>query len=261
MTATTTAHERYTEDGFFIHDEPVLDPELLTRASLALTEVRNGVYATGIAPAGASWKPGDDPGGLAKIEMPQLASRDLVDALRASRLGELAGAVTGAEWVQVWWVQGLYKPATTGETNATNIGWHQDMTYWSDAYAADSRLFTAWLALSNVRLESGPMQFVRGSHRWGRLDGDFFNQDQDANRAGLHVPEGETWTEVSDVLPAGGVSFHDRWLLHGSNQNVSSSPRISMAIHLRTDASTPIRDHHLNEYLDDPEVCPVIFRR
>lgn len=260
MTMMTTLQERWAADGFYIHDEPVLEPDVLARAALALTDVRNGVYATGVEPV-ARWKPGDNPGALAKIEMPQLASRDLVDALCASRLGEVAGAITGAEWVQVWWVQGLYKPPTTGSTTATNIGWHQDMPYWADAYAPGSQLFTAWLALSNVHLESGPMQFVRGSHRWGALNGDFFNQDQDANLSRLRVPEGEAWSEVSDVLPAGGVSFHDRWLLHGSHQNVSSSPRISMAIHLRTEASTPVRDHTYNTYLDNPDVCPVIFRR
>lgn len=260
--ATRTPYEQFQADGFYIHDQPVLEPELLAHAARALADVRNGHYATGVSPVVSSWRPGDDPHRLAKIDMPQLADQRLVEALTRSGLGRLAADVTGADLVQVWQVQGLYKPPTPGRTNDTNIGWHQDHPYWQSTWGTGDGLFTAWLALSDVTAASGPVRFVPGSHRWGEVDGDFFNQDQEAIKAAVAIPDGGEWSEVADVLPAGGVSFHHRWLVHGSHQNVSSSPRLSLAVHLRTEQSVPVdRASALVAHLDSEDVCPVIFRR
>ncbi len=261
-TTELTPQQQFSQNGFYLHTESVLSPDLLARSAQALTDVRNGIYQTGDAPLGRNWMPEDNPDMLAKIDNPQLSNRALLEALVDSGLGDLAGEITGAQWIQVWAVQGLYKPPTTGHTNNGNVGWHQDQTYWDSIWEDGSELFTAWLALSNVTDDSGPMQFVPGSHAWGSLDGNFFEQDQEALRSQIQVPAGAGWSELSVVLPAGGVSFHHRWLLHGSSQNASSSPRMSMAIHLRTDKSAPLsRDHVLTKDLDEPEICPVIFSR
>lgn len=50
---------------------------------------------------------------------------------------------------------------------STTRNWHQD-TYLNppevgDAYAA------VWIALENIRAESGPFQYVPGSHKWGQV--------------------------------------------------------------------------------------------
>eukprot|EP01047_Picozoa_sp_COSAG01_P072115 COSAG01_NODE_11379_length_1948_cov_5.157923_2_plen_172_part_01 len=50
-----------------------------------------------------------------KVENPQHtvpAIRELLSGHNARRLGELVGALTGAEWVQIWHVQLLGKPST-----------------------------------------------------------------------------------------------------------------------------------------------------
>ena len=87
--------------------------------------------------------------------------------------------------VQVWWTQLLYKPPQAAAPTNTTIGWHQDRSYWG-AWEEGSELFTAWVALSDVTAESGPMKFVRGSHRWGFLEGsDFYGQDNEALRKEL----------------------------------------------------------------------------
>ena len=53
-----------------------------------------------------------------------------------------------------------------------------------------SELFTAWVALSDVTAEAGPMRFVRGSHGWGLLDdGGFYRQDLDDQRDAIPVPD------------------------------------------------------------------------
>jgi ectoine hydroxylase-related dioxygenase (phytanoyl-CoA dioxygenase family) len=126
-----------------------------------------------------------------------------------------------------------------------------------------SELFTAWIALSDVTPESGPMRFVRGSHRWGLQASDFYGQDHDRQREAIRVPPGETWEEVPALLPPGGVSFHHCLTYHGSGPNRTSQPRRSFALHLRTGRSRPVNDRRtgLTQFIDDPAYCPVIFRR
>lgn len=254
-----TPNESYQRDGFYLHTESTLTPETLEAAARGLSAVRAGDYDTGEAPHGRSVNPDNDPSRLCKLETPQLASAALRAALVSPALGALAGAVTGGKRVQVWWVQGLYKPGASGQTAAGNVGWHQDEHYWGD-WEEGSELFTAWLALSDVRPESGPMIFVPGSHRWGmREGGNFFSQDQDALKSAIAIPEGESWNEVQVVLPPGGVSFHHRRLFHGSHQNTSALPRMSLAIHMCTENAKIRPESQFAVYLDRPEICPVIF--
>ncbi len=252
-------HNAFLRDGCYIHAAPVLEPDLLERAQAGFEDVRLARYDTGEAPAGRLWNPGDDPRKLCKIEQPQLGSHALREALRSPLLGQLAQAVTGARMVQVWWVQLLSKPGTPDAAGAaTNVGWHQDLSYWG-SWQQGSELFTAWLALSDVSLHSGPMVFVPGSQRWGLLPGgNFFGQDQDALRAAIAIPEGESWREVPVVLPPGGVSFHHHTLFHGSRQNVTERPRRSLAIHMRTEKSAIDPAQGFARYLDRPEICPII---
>lgn len=257
------AHERYRADGYYIHSEPVLPPDLIERAREGMDAVRDGVYDTGTPPRPSPWTPGDDPAKLVKIEMPQLASRAIFEALTHPALGERAALVTGARAVQIWWVQELIKPSLNpGAPSApTNVGWHQDRQYWS-AWDEDSELFTAWLALSDVTADAGPMRFVPASHTWGLLEqGDFFAQELEAQRAAVRLPEGAEWQEVPAILPPGGVSFHHNLTLHGSGPNTSGRLRRSFAVHMRTENSCPIggRREGLAEFIDNLDYCPVIY--
>jgi ectoine hydroxylase-related dioxygenase (phytanoyl-CoA dioxygenase family) len=175
----------------------------------------------------------------------------------------MAAELTGASLVQVWWVQLLVKPSLAADAPvATNIGWHQDRSYWG-IWEEGSELFTAWIALSDVREECGPMRFVRGSHRWGLLkESDFFAQNLSDQRSSIPVPPGERWEEVPAILPPGGVSFHDDYTLHASGPNVSGADRRSFAVHLRTQNAHPVRNMRvgLSEFIDDEQLCPVIYR-
>ena len=257
------ARARYEKDGFLLATEPLLRADLVERASLGMDAIRRGDYDTGRPPCPSPWNPGDDPSVLCKIEQPQFASRAIRELVSHPALGELAAAATGATRVQVWWVQLLFKPPTAagGAQEKTNVGWHQDRAYWGQ-WEENSELLTAWVALSDVREDCGPMRFVRGSHRWGLLgQGDFFEQDIAGHRARIAVPDAAGWDEVAAVLPPGGVSLHDRFTLHGSGPNHSSAPRRSLAIHLRTQNARPVGDKRegLTAFIDDPSVCPVVY--
>ncbi len=258
MSATSEA--AYRRDGFYIHAAALWPLDAVDRAVAGMDAVRRGEYDTGVPPRPSAWQPGDDPTRLCKIEKPQIANRAIMDLIKHPALGALAAQVCGAEWVQVWWVQLLYKPPGSGDAN---VGWHQDRNYWG-AWEEGSELFTAWIALSEVGSADGPMRFVRGSHQWGLLPGsDFFGQDLAQQKRELVAQANGEWVEVAATLPKGGVSFHHCLTLHGSGPNSSTRPRRSLAVHLRTERSRPVGDKRegLTAFIDDPTHCPVVFSR
>ena len=261
MTPMNDLNERYGRDGYFIFDEPVLDANLVRRASTGMDMIRAGEYDTGQPPRESPWNPGDDLNILCKIELPQLANRAIREVVSSPEIGRWAAATTGASMVQVFWVQFLFKPPAPNDPNAyAKIGWHQDINYWNTTWEDGSQLLTAWLALSDVSEDSGPMTFVRGSHHWGVVEGsDFFGQELD--RDAIQRPPHTEWEEVPALMPAGAMSLHDWMVFHGSDRNTSSQARRSLAIHLRTNNSRPKQEpgEHLLTYIDDPAINPVIF--
>ncbi len=259
---TALAQERYQNDGFYVCPLPLIPQDVVERAVAGMDAVRAGEYDTGIPPRPSRWNPGDDPNALCKIEMPQIASRAIMELVTHPALGAKAAEITGASAVQVWWVQLLYKPPTVaGQTQRTNIGWHQDYHYWG-IWEEDSELFTAWVALSDVIEICGPMNFVVGSHRWGlSAEGDFASQEYDALRDSIQSAHGQEWREAPAILSPGSASFHQKLTFHGSGRNLSSQPRRSFAVHMRTEKSRPNGNvrQGLTAFIDDPTYCPVVF--
>ena len=260
MTSIEQKRRQYQDDGFYIYSEPILPADVVERAVEGMDAVRAGEYDTCVPPQPSRWNPGDDPQALCKIEMPQMANKAIMDLVGHAALGEAVAAVTGASRVQVWWVQLLYKPFGKDQ-GGLNIGWHQDRQYWQ-IWEEGSELFTAWVALSEVGSDCGPMRFVRGSHRWGFLDqGDFSGQDLEALRQRVHVADESEWEEVETLLAPGGVSVHDCLTYHGSGPNLSGAPRRSFAVHMRSEKAEPVDKvrQGLTRFIDEPAYCPVIY--
>ncbi len=258
-------YEDYRRDGYFIHARPVIPGDLVRRAMEGVDDVLAGRYETGIPPQPSYWNPGDDPNKLGKVEMPQLANRAIKELVSHPALGRLAAEVTGAKRVQVWWVQLLSKPpASTDAGSGVSVGWHQDRQYWK-AWKEGSELFTAWVAVSDVGPDTGPMAFVNGSHTWGLLNqGAFYidnSDDIEMQRDQISLPPGETWREVEATMSPGGVSFHHCLTFHGSRPNRSGVPRRSFAIHMRTENSYPVSQPEgtLAQFIHNTETCPVVY--
>lgn len=81
-------------------------------------------------------------------------------ALR-SPVGELGARLLGVESATLFNDELLVKePATPQETP-----WHHDMPYWP--LGGDS-VCSVWIPLDRVTRHVGALEFLRGSHRWGR---------------------------------------------------------------------------------------------
>ena len=251
------ARAQFHRDGFCF-TPPLISPDLIGQVIPRMEAVMCGEYETGVPPR-PSWKRGDSETKIRKIDQVHLADRTLAALVCHPEIGRWAALLTGAQMIQVWAVQMLYKPP--GGDVAGNIGWHQDRQYWR-YWQEGSELFTAWIAISDVDEASGPMRFVRGSHCWGLIgEGDFFGTDHSAQRDKIPIPAGQTWQEAPAILAPGAVSFHHNLTYHGSGPNVSAQPRRSFALHLRTEKSQPIpgaQDYYVS-HLDDLAMCPVIY--
>jgi ectoine hydroxylase-related dioxygenase (phytanoyl-CoA dioxygenase family) len=248
----------YSHDGFALIDRPMLSDDELNSARAGMDRLRHGEYRMGHAPEPSPWNPGDDPRSLVKIEMPQLADPGIANVVASRTIGEAVAAATGANWLQVFWVQMLDKPNEDPNVPA-RVGWHQDWHYWREHWEDGSELLTAWVAITDVRETCGPVTYVAGSQGWGLIPGgDFFQQGE--LRPRLELPGGIHWTETPALLPAGGFSVHDRLTLHGSGPNSSGTHRRSLALHLRTENSRPTSAglSGLARHVDDLDACPVI---
>jgi len=252
----------FDRDGFFLVPS-VIPSELLERVRPHIEAVYRGEYETGIPIVGSHKPTTEPPTKLVKIDNSHRSDRTIHELVSHPGIGKWAAAITGAKMVQVFATQLLIKPPSKEETG--NVGWHQDLEYWDGAL--EGEVFTAWVAISDVTAESGPMKFVRGSNHWGLLKaGDFFSGNLDSLKQRIQEKQGGgSWEEVAGVLPPGGVSFHHRLTVHGSGPNLATWPRVSFAIHLRTDKSK-VRDGvdwktvgWLSDF-NDPQGSPICYQ-
>ena len=249
--------ESFEEDGFCLF--PSLIPaDLVGRVTARMDAVISGEYAAGTRPHAVHFGAHDPPDKLRKIDQPHLVDPDIFELVSHPEIGRAVAELLKASFVQVWASQLLLKPP--GGTDRGNIGWHQDMQHWKSWWRGE--VGTIWVAVSDILQESGPMRFVRGSHKWGLNKNPSFFGDSDhvSQREAIPRPPGSSWQETPALLSAGGASFHHRFTYHGSGPNCSTEPRRSFAIHIRTERSEPIYgDAYYTAHLDEDAVCPVIY--
>lgn len=78
-----------------------------------------------------------------------------------SPLPAVAARLLRSERVQLFYDQLFVKEAST----PTPTPWHNDQPYWP---VAGGQLLSLWVTLDEVTLDSGALEFIRGSHRWDR---------------------------------------------------------------------------------------------
>lgn len=143
-----------------------------------------------------------------------------------SPLPVLAARLLGCDAVQLFYDQLFVKePGTSSPTP-----WHNDQPYWP---IAGRRALSLWVTLDRVTLDSGGLEFVRGSHRWDRwfqprtfAKGGYEYEtnpryepipDLDAQRDSLDIV---SW----DMEPGDLLAFH-ALTVHGSGGNLRTDRR------------------------------------
>ena len=144
-----------------------------------------------------------------------------------SRLSDRARRLSGSGHVRLYHDHAMVKPAGQASQQTQ---WHQDAPFWPmDSVGS----LSAWIAVDDVTTENGCMQFVPGSHRFGKL--------ADINPYHLEV-EGESVLDrlgamghtladpVAMEMEAGGVTFHHSCTLHRAGPNLSDRPRRAFSV-------------------------------
>ncbi|KAK3242261.1 hypothetical protein CYMTET_48040 [Cymbomonas tetramitiformis] len=265
--------EAYRRDGFAFGPR-VIPADLLTRVNAGCDEVLSGIYDTGISPTEIGFT--GDPTQLRKIDNPHFSNRSIAELVTSPELAQFLAKALGTSFIQAWMVQLLHKPPApldeTSPVGNTAVGWHQDRHYWVPWWTPESEVLTAWIALSDVEEDSGPL----GTQELGYLPegADFFGaaSDEQLEKMRLHVSTEDAHlleAPVAGVLPAGAFSLHHRLIVHGSKSNVSRKPRRSIAIHFIMEKAMPesgsggsndlINLQIMKGMLEDKSGCPLMF--
>ncbi len=248
----------YEQQGFCF--SPIIyDEQSIAGAIKHQDLVISGRYETGVAPRSPFDSAEATRGKIVKIDSSHRADLTIREFVSNPNLGRWAAAITGAQAVQIWAVQLLVKPGLGA--NESKVGWHQDRNYWGP-WEEDSELFTAWVPLTDVEEDCGPMVYIRGSHKWGFLNqGNFFDTTHGSFQNTIQIPDGSDFAAIPVLLNAGQVAFHHKLTFHGSHPNTSGRPRRSFAIHMRTERSWPKKGEEsvYTADLTDHDMNPVIY--
>ena len=247
------------EDGFCFL--PLVFSKQETQNSIeGLWRVINGEYRSGRKPECRFWNPGDDPHSIIKIDKPHLSDSSVWKLITNKKLGQLLARATKAKYIQVWHSQVVWKPHSKDQKG--NAGWHRDAQYWP--FWSKEGLYTAWIALTDVSINSGPLRFLRGSNLWKTVEGmDFFNQNIKSQEKILDKLKKHK-DVVCATLRAGEVSIHSSQTYHSSMGNLENKPRVGMVVHFRTDKSKRIEvggsNKHYLDQIEYNEIAPIIYQ-
>ncbi|SMF79155.1 Ectoine hydroxylase-related dioxygenase, phytanoyl-CoA dioxygenase (PhyH) family [Tistlia consotensis] len=142
---------------------------------------------------------------------------ELGGIVRDSRAADVACALMRTKKVNLIFDQFLIKAPGT----STRTVWHHDATYWP---VAGDMVATLWLALDPVTMESGAVEYVKGSHRWGQrykaesfIDKDLYKEDLPP------VPDIEAMRDELDIvafeMAPGDCTIHHGLTVHGAPGN------------------------------------------
>jgi len=246
------------DTGFTFVDDVFLQTDILESKN-SFWDVINSKYDTGIEPENRFWNVGEDPKKIIKIDKPHLSSNALHNLITQENFGKILAKITKARKIQVWHTQGVWKP--TGGGLKGNAGWHRDIQYWP--FWEPYGIFTAWIALTDVFSNSGPVRYIAGSHHWNEISGvDFFNNDIECQDK-IIKQKHSNYKIVKAQIASGSIAIHGSKTYHSSVNNTSGSPRVGMVVHFSTDQAKKINitDKH-SDYLDilkDQSICPIIY--
>lgn len=215
-------------DGFLILDR-ILSPEQVVKARAAEDRIYAGEFTQDLRPADRRRPIPTWPADRTKHYVhARFLDRDFWDIATAPVPARMSAEVLGTSSVALTEDQLLDKPP-----GARPLAMHQDYSYWG--FADVPQMTTCWIALNDSTSDLGPMQFIRGSHRWplAPTPTNFSGGDEDTimEAAEKVRPAGAKMELVEVVVPAGGGSIHHAMTLHGSRGNRSNRTRHAISLH------------------------------
>ena len=223
---TQEKSEQYRRDGY-LFPLTVFTPQEAAACRAELEAIERDWLATDLPQPLGTYKRVN-----AHCVMP-LAARMAQDR----RILDMVEGILGPD-LMIWSAEFFIK-----EANTTHIvGMHQDLTYWGLGETSDQ--VTAWIALSPATVNSGCMDFVKGSHKNPILPhNDTFSENNLLSR-GQEVAVDVAEADKTPIeLAPGQMSLHHGLTIHGSGPNKSDDRRIGFAIrYLNPNARQQVAD-------------------
>ena len=220
----------FDRDGFVIMEEGLVAEGALELLRERFLRLFDGDYETGIKPDEVNWVRGRDPDDRTR----QICNgwrADMVVAAQvlSERTGRLTAQLARYRGVRLLQDNVLWKPPGTKA-----IGFHQDSSYAD--YLVPPEMTTCWISLHETTADAGPIEYVRGSHRWPKSPPErsqFHAPDDWLAPVRTAAPEGVELEVVPVVVKPGGGSFHHGLTWHGSAPNTNASvARMALVSHM-----------------------------
>ena len=140
--------------------------------------------------------------------------------IQSPRFGKIAADLMGVDAVRIYYDKAMFK-----EPESWLTPWHQDGPHWP--FHSDNVL-TMWIPLVDTSVDMGPPRFASGTHR-SRVLG-----PRGIHRKSESYFEGYIRTRripvIEEEIPAGDVTLHSHWVVHGARANTSCRVREAIGI-------------------------------
>ena len=140
------------------------------------------------------------------------------DYVFGGRITGIAQRLTGSRTLHLYHDQALVKEPGP----SAPAPWHQDQPYWP---SKEPGMISCWMALDDVTVERGCMQFVPGSHRWGEFEPISFGNNGPALFDLLTDAQKARWKPVAVERKAGSCTFHHGLTFHYTRANTTTQTR------------------------------------
>ena len=140
-----------------------------------------------------------------------------------SPAADMAKEILQSNKINVIFDQFLIKDPGT----STPTLWHHDQTYWP---VAGSQVATMWIALDPVTNATGAVEYIKGSHKWGKRFKAVSFKDKDMYKENLpEVPDiaanRDKYEFIQYEMEAGDCTLHHGLTLHGAPGNSSQTQK------------------------------------
>lgn len=153
------------------------------------------------------------------------------------RLGEIARRLTGVRRMRLWHDHALVKLPE----NSVASDWHQDWPYWPMNHLG---ALSCWMALDDVDLKNGCLQFVPKSFRWGIYPAIALGSGKKQLEQMLDPEHAAAFKAIAMPMSAGSCTFHDGLCFHYATPNLSDKARRAIAVIYQPDGTTLRKKSH-----------------
>lgn len=156
---------------------------------------------------------------------------DFRDFALHSPLSELAASLLEADKVSLFYDQAFVKEPGTREVTQ----WHQDLPFWP---AVGNDIISLWVALTPVTLEGSGVEYVAGSHKWGKFyqaqtpdkDNKFTDASLEPCPNFSEMKGDPKYRFISWNCQPGDVICHHPLVVHGAGANPLTTRRAAISV-------------------------------